>query len=169
MEISRMTIATKPGISTYGKGAKKRPIANFSACPAPAAKNFLTLGEPRITSHESRFTAFPWPPVVWRLTGTPMQTGFAVTLSKQTTVVLFNRYDGILPGASNIAVITNGAEGLRAIAPTIFYSQHPESRIPAKLRKINGLIFSTRNTFPLDAGGHHDCSLLSSTLRPEPA
>jgi len=28
-----------------------------------------------------------------------------------------------------------------------FYSQHPESRIPAKCRKTNGLIFSTRNTF----------------------
>ena len=32
-------------------------------------------------------------------------------------------------------------------APTKFYSQHPESKISAKFKKTNGLIFSTRSTF----------------------
>jgi hypothetical protein len=178
-----MTIGAKPGRGTYGKGAKKRSIANpceqkspqlpenkgrepnsianFSAWAAPAAKNFLALRGPRITSHESRFPAF--------LTGTRLQTGFPVTLSKQTTVVLSNRYKKPPPGEGDIAVTVNGAEGLLAIAPTLFYSSHPESRIPAKLRKTNGLIFSTRHTYPLDASGHHACSVLTSTLFPESA
>jgi hypothetical protein len=36
-------------------------------------------------------------------------------------------------------------------AATNFYSQHPGIRIPAKLRKTNGLIFSNRDTFAISA------------------
>jgi len=102
-----MAKGAKPGRRTSGKGAKNRParqicgmsIANRREQKAPqlienkaerqnSIANFSTsaaLTKPKFfAACRARFTAF--------LTGTQTQTGFALTHSKQTTVVLSNRY-----------------------------------------------------------------------------
>jgi len=75
---------------TENRGRERNSIANFFRSFAPAAGKFFASCVSLTASHSSPATAFPWPPAPSRLTGTQTETGFPLTHSKQTTVVLSN-------------------------------------------------------------------------------
>jgi len=157
-----MTIAAKPGISTYGRGAKKRPIANpreqkspqltenkgkepnsianFPGWAALALEKLSAASGSLVTRHSppacperspapdgaGRSRRAPGPFISNRYT---VRIEFAVIPSKQTTVVLSNRYSGApLRGVGTSARNSLPSGGTRASSSIGRAGIHPRRK-----------------------------------------